>query len=378
MTESHLPPSASGLALPMHVDPATRENRLRDLHPGWLASVMGTGILSVATYLNPGEVGVLAETAHGLGTTLAVLAYILGLVLVGAYALRWTLHTAAAAADLRHPTFGAMHATLPGALLVLAVMTSAVGPSLLPDSAVAALTAALAASGGILALVLSVAFATGQFTGTPPATSVNGGWFIPPVVTVIIAMAVAPLVAQTSPGGARSLLALGYACTGMGFLLFLLVLGQLYDRLVLHPLPPALLAPTLWIGLGPVGVSILAPLALARAGQNVFGVAAPTVTLFSQLFGTAVWGFGLWWLAIALTLLIRYLRAGSFPFHLGWWAFTFPLGAFTTATLTLARAWQTPVLEGVGAVLYLMLVGFWVAVAARTIAALRTGRIWGR
>ena len=151
-----------------------------------------------------------------------------------------------------------------------------------------------------------------------------------------------------------------------------------FARRVLHPLPPAPLAPTLWIGLGPVGVAVLAPLALARAGQDLVGAAAPIVALFSQLAGTAVWGFGLWWLALALTLLVRYLRTGPLPFHLGWWAFTFPLGAFTVATLTLARAWQTSALEGVGVVLYLMLVGFWGVVAARTIAATRAGRIWAR
>lgn len=378
MTDPQLPPDTADPAAPMQARSPAPGDRLRYLHPGWLASVMGTAILAVATYLNPGQVDALVEIAHGLGTALAVLAYALGLILVGASALRWTLHTAAAAADLRHPMLGALHATLPGALLVLAVMTSVVGPSLLPTGAVTALNAVLAISGGVIALVLSVAFVTTQFTGTPTATSVNGGWFIPPVVTIIIAMALAPLIPHASPDGARLLLALGYACNGLGFLLFLLVLGQLYDRLVLHPLPPALLAPTLWIALGPVGVSILGPLALARAGQDFFGSAAPTVALLSQLFGTAVWGFGLWWLTIALTLLIRYLRAGQLPFHLGWWAFTFPLGAFTVATLTLARAWQTSALEWVGVALYLMLVGFWVVVAARTIAATRAGRVWGR
>jgi len=55
--------------------------------------------------------------------------------------------------------------------------------------------------------------------------------------------------------------------------------------------------------------------------------------------------------------LVRYLRAGGLPFHLGWWAFTFPLGAFAVATLNIARAWDVPV---------------------RTAAATLTGRIWLR
>jgi tellurite resistance protein TehA-like permease len=102
------------------------------------------------------------------------------------------------------------------------------------------------------------------------------------------------------------------------------------------------------------------------------------VTVLSQLFGTAIWGFGLWWLAIAVTLLVRYLRASPLPFHLGWWAFTFPLGAYTVATITLARNWQAPALEGVATLLYLMLVGFWSVVTARTVTATYSGRIWQR
>ena len=357
---------------------AAARARMRDLHPGWFASVMGTAIVAVATYDNPGNLSALAGVAHGLGAVLAVLAYAMGAVLVVAYAVRWVRHTEAARADLRHPVMGAMHATVPGGLLVLAVMTSVVGPELFSAGAVVVVVATLAILGAALGLLISVAFAYGLFTGEHPAAAVNGGWFIPPVVTIIIPMALTPLMPHVGPGTARLLLVLGYATYGMGFVLFLLTVGLLHDRLVLHPVPPAALAPTVWIALGPVGVGTLAPLALARAGQSVFGAAGPAVTLLSQLVGTALWGFGLWWLAIAVTLLVRYVRVGGLPFHLGWWAFTFPLGAFTVATVTLARAWQTPALEGVAALLYVTLVGFWSVVAVRTAAATRTGRIWQR
>ena len=375
LTPNQTPP---GGATTPQAGPPMPHDRLRDLHPGWFASVMGTAILAVATYLNPGNLTALQGAAHGLGAGLAVLAYGLGAVMTVAYAVRWARHRGPAMADLHHPVLGAMHATLPGGLLVLAVMTSVVGPELLPAGAVTALIAVLVAVGSVLAVVFSVAFAMTLFVGDPPAASVNGGWFIPPVVTIIIPMALTPLVPHVGPDNARLFLALGYAAYGMGFLLFLLVLGLLHDRLVLHPLPPAQLAPTLWIGLGPVAVAVLAPLALARAGQETFGAAAPSVMVLSQLFGTAMWGFGLWWLAIAVTLLVRYLRAGTLPFHLGWWAFTFPLGAYTVATVTLARSWQAPGLEGVAVLLYLMLVGFWTVVTARTLTTTRTGRIWQR
>jgi len=191
-------------------------------------------------------------------------------------------------------------------------------------------------------------------------------------------MALTPLMPHVSADAARLLLFAGYACLGLGFMLFLLVLGMLHDRLVLHPLPPAQLAPSLWIALGPIGVSALVPMNLARAGQVVFADNAPVVTTVSLIFATAIWGFGLWWLAIVVALLVRYLRSGPVPFHLGWWGFVFPLGAFTVATLTLARAWSLPAVDAFGALLYLGLLTAWVVAATRTVASMRSGQIWRR
>ncbi|MBN9375979.1 MAG: C4-dicarboxylate ABC transporter, partial [Cellulomonas sp.] len=130
--------------------------------------------------------------------------------------------------------------------------------------------------------------------------------------------------------------------------------------------------------LGPVGVGALAALALARAMPAAVPGAAGAVATPSLLFASALWGFGVWWLAVAVALLVRYLRAGGFAFHLGWWAFTFPLGALTVATLGIARAWQAPALDAVGAVLYVGLVVVWAVVGTRTVRGVLSGRIWQR
>ena len=350
--------------------------RTRELNPGWFASVMGTGILAITTYNNPGAVTGLAGLAHAIGVGLAVATYLLAVILLVGNAVRWIAHTDAAAADFRHPMKGAQHATLPGGLLVAAVMTSVVSPSLFSPVLATWIIAVLVILGSSLALVMGFTFAVTLFTGQPPAESVNGGWFIPPVVTIIIPMGLAPLVSKADPSAAGLLIVVGYAFFGMGFLLFLLTLGLVYDRLVLHPLPPAPLAPTVWIGLGPIGVAALVPMTLAKAGTNLWADVAPAVTLITRLASTAVWGFGLWWLALAIVLLVRYVRKGGVPFHLGWWAFVFPLGAYTAATITLARSWQSPALEAVGAVLYLGLLVAWLLVGARTLAGIRSGQIW--
>ncbi len=369
---------------PVPVGPPTADSthvgtsRLRDLHPGWPAAIMGTAIVAVAADANPGNLQALVGLGHAVGSVLAVVAYAIGAVLLVAHAARWTRHPRAVLTDLRHPALGGMVATVPGAILVLAVMTAALGGRVMPAGAVTATIAVLAVIGSVLALVIGVAFGYTLFTGEVPGGAVNGGWFIPPVVTVIVPMALTPLMPHVGADVARLLLFVGYACLGLGFMLFLLVLGMLHDRLVLHPLPPAQLAPSLWIALGPIGVSVLVPLNLARAAQGTFGANGPMVAAISQVFGTAIWGFGLWWLAIAAALLVRYLRTGPVPFHLGWWGFVFPLGAYTVATVTLARTWQLPAVDGFAVVLFLGLVAAWGTASVRTTMAVRSGRVWRR
>ena len=95
--------------------------------------------------------------------------------------------------------------------------------------------------------------------------------------------------------------------------------------------------------------------------------------------GAALWGFGAWWLAAAAVLLAAYLRRGRLPYGLGWWAFTFPLGAYTASTLALARAWQVGASRGArGRRCSSSSSVFWVVVTVGTLRAVRSGAIWRR
>lgn len=351
--------------------------RLRGFHPGWFGAVMGTAIVGVAASLNPGEIASLAPAARALSQAMVVLAAVLAVVLAAPYAGRWIAHRDAALADLRDPVTGALYGTLPGGILVLAAAAAAVGPTLLPAPAVRDLVAGLAWVGVPLAFAISVVFAYLLFLRSElvPET-VNGGWFIPPVVNIVVPLVLVPLVPGSSPATARALLLASYGFWGMGFLLYLLIVTMLHHRLVLHPLPHAGLAPSLWIGLGPIGVGALALVKMAAAGTAVFGPSGPAVALASRLAATALWGFGVWWLTAAVLLLVHYLRSGPLPYGIGWWGFTFPLGAYTVATLTLARAWNLSGLDWAGAGLFVLLALFWLAVASRTIWALHTGEAW--
>lgn len=122
----------------------------------------------------------------------------------------------------------------------------------------------------------------------------------------------------------------------------------------------------------------LALLSLAQAGAPLWGTAAAAVAAASSIGAAVIWGFGMWWLAAAVVLLGAYLRRGPLPYGLGWWAFTFPLGAYTASTLALARAWHAGALEALAAILFVVLVAFWLIVTAGTVRAVRSGGVWRR
>ncbi|HEY4384898.1 MAG TPA: hypothetical protein VGN34_10535, partial [Ktedonobacteraceae bacterium] len=55
------------------------------------------------------------------------------------------------------------------------------------------------------------------------------------------------------------------------------------------------------------------------------------------------------------------------PFHLGWWAFIYPVGTLTTGTYALHERVPTHLFMLGGIVLLLLLAGLWVLVSTNTV-----------
>jgi C4-dicarboxylate transporter/malic acid transport protein len=359
--------------------PAAPAGVLHTFHPAWFAAVMGTGALSVATFQNPGGISGLKSVTEVISVGILLLAYALALVLAVPYLWRWVRHPDIASKDLRHPVLGAMFSTFPAGLLVLAVATANAGTLIFSKDIVTLVVAVLAATGGILAFIMSLVFSYILFVmPNINPEQVGGGWFIPPVVNILLPLALVPLLEPAGKEGARVLLMIGYAAWGIGFFLFILVTALLYSRMIYHALPAAHFAPSLWIGLAPIGIGSLDLLRMAQKGTEVWGEQAQVVLSLSSIVATMLWGFGLWWLPMAALLLVRYLRNGGLHFTLGWWAFTFPVGAYTISTMLLGRHWKVDFVEWLGVLFYLLLLAFWLTVAFRTIIGMRTGEVWKR
>lgn len=70
------------------------------------------------------------------------------------------------------------------------------------------------------------------------------------------------------------------------------------------------------------------------------------------LIGILLWAFGLVWLFFAMASVLKTRR---FPFSLGWWAFTFPLGVYATCTCQLGREMPSKFFLVLGTVCFLFL-----------------------
>ncbi len=139
------------------------------------------------------------------------------------------------------------------------------------------------------------------------------------------------------PHLAFNIILLNLFILGPAFILYLLTLSLLYFRSKFYELAQPGTAPAFNIVLAPVGVSIMALImtAQALAKYNFLNLAAIFWALV-KIYSLVIFGYGLWLVGGLLFLYYRIIREKkNIPFSELWWAFVFPLGAFTLASFLL-------------------------------------------
>ena len=193
--------------------------------------------------------------------------------------------------------------------------------------------------------VLLGGWLTGQWIYEPlDLDRFHPGYFLPTVAGGLIAAFAAAQVGQ---------LRLGQAMFGLGAVCWIMLGSVVLGRLLLRPMLPPPLQPTLAIEVAPAAVASLAWFALHGPGIDL--VAAFLV------------GYGLLMVLVQLRLLPAYLRL---PFMPSTWSFTFSWAAVVTVALTWLqdtkvsgyRAWQYVLAAAITA-----LIG---GIAVRTVVAL--------
>jgi C4-dicarboxylate transporter/malic acid transport protein len=205
-------------------------------------------------------------------------------------------------------------------------------------------------------------------------------WLLPIVAAEVAAASGALLVPHLSAWEASTVLIICYALWAFSVPLAMSILVILLLRLVLHKLPDADMAASGWLALGPIGMGALGLLLLggdapaAFTASELSGVGEVAFSL-GIIGGTILWGYGAWWLLLAILKTARYFREGM-RFNLGWWGFIFPLGVYSLATLALARATHLALFSVVGSILVICLAVLWFIVAVLTVEAVRNGSVF--
>ncbi|MEJ5915943.1 TDT family transporter [Pseudokineococcus sp. 1T1Z-3] len=346
---------------------------LASVGPNWFASVMGTSIVAIAAATLPVQVPgqmVFAQVVWVLAAVLLVL-------VTSATAAHWVHHPATARGWLSHPVMSHFYGAPAMALMAVGAGALLVAGPLVGDTAAVGIAAGLWCVGTVLGLWTAVAVPYRAFTEheVEPAAAF-GGWLMPVVPPMVSAATGAALVAHLPAGQWRlSMLVACYAMFGITFFASLVIITQIWARLVHHKVGAAAAVPTLWIVLGPLGQSVTAANNLGN--QAAVDLPAPygdALQAAGLVFGLPVWGFGLLWGAIAIALTVRTARAGM-PFSLTWWSFTFPVGTMVTGTSGLAAHTGADLLVVAAAALFLGLLGAWALVAVRTARGTWTGHL---
>ena len=340
---------------------------IRQFTPNWFTVTMGTGVLALALNQFPLSIPGLHFIAEALWW-LNIGLFIIFAVLYGA---RWILFPHEARRIFGHSVVSMFFGAIPMGLATIINGFVAFGVTHWGTQAIAVayvlwwLDMAMAVGCGVLIPFLMF---TRQNHSIEAMTAV---WLIPIVAAEVTAASAGVLLPHLAGEQALRMLVMGYALWAFSVPLAMSMLVILVLRLVLHKLPHRDMAASGWLALGPLGTGALGLLLLGQAAPPVFAEAGlPQIGAAAEglglIGGTVLWGYGAWWLLLAVLTTARYLREGM-PFNIGWWGFTFPLGVYSLATLALGRQLHVGFLVVAGGGLVLALALFWSIVTSRTL-----------
>ena len=350
---------------------------VRQFTPNWFAATMGTGILALALPQLPLPLPGLKLAGEALWLFNIGLFTLFSLL----YAARWLLFPREAARIFSHSAMSMFFGCVPMGLATIINGFLAFGVAAMGPAAVS-IAQALWWIDAALALACGVAIPFMMFTRQRHALEQMTGIWLLPVVAAEVAAASGGLLAPHLADARHQLtiLVASYALWACSVPIAMSMLAILLLRLVLHKLPDPNMAASSWLALGPIGTGSLgltvlgsaAPTALAAHGLGALGLVAQGIGVVG---GLLLWGYGLWWAAIALLITLRYLREGL-PFNLGWWGYTFPIGVYAVATLKLSTILPVAAFADLGAALVVALAILWLTVAARTVHGVLKGELF--
>jgi tellurite resistance protein TehA-like permease len=296
---------------------------LAEFFPGYFALVMATGIVSLgANALGFRSIAVALFAVN-------VAAYI---VLWGVTLSRLAVYPRRLVADLTEHARGPAFLTIVAGTCVLGSQFGLMTPWM-------GIARALWYTGVGLWVGLVYAFFSAVTVRDPKPTleqGLHGGWLVIVVATESLAV-LGAIVAPSMPVP-EYVLFVALAVFLVGSMLYGVLISLILYRWMFFRMSAEAATPTYWINMGAVAITTLAGsrLLLAADSWAVLGGLRPF------LLGTTLlaWSAATWW--IPLLVIVGIWRHGVKRVPLAYdpiyWSLVFPLGMYTTATLTFVRA----------------------------------------
>ena len=197
-----------------------------------------------------------------------------------------------------------------------------------------------------------------------------------PIAATIVASGtgaeIAEVLHEQNPNHAVGTLLTSYVMWGMATPFAMTVLVIYYQRLALHKLPPREVVVSSFLPLGPLGMGGYTIMYCGKVARDIF----PQVEFFHNLtiagdiayilgifVALIMWGFGICWLVFALATI---WSTRPFPFSMGWWGFTFPLGVYAISTIQFGIEMPSLFFKVLGTIIAVAVVLLWIVVAAGT------------
>jgi len=330
------------------------------LSPAYFAAVMATGVVSTASN---------AWGLHSVAWTLLGINALLYVSFLGLTIWRFLCARSALLSDLSHDKTGV------GSLTIIAG-TSVIGTQILVLTGWHDLPEGLWALAFILYLTLLYWFFAVAILGHPKPPmeeALNGAWLL------VIVCSQSLGVLGTAHGGTLLHHPIQpFFCVCMflvGLFFYFPIISMILYRWMFLPVRPESLTPPYWINMGAVAITALAGSNLMLLTSEWPGIA--DLRVFIRGMTLLAWAVATWWLPLLCIVgfwrhVVQRVRLTYDP---SYWSMVFPLGMYSLATSTLAKAIHFPWINWLSQLFLVLALLAWVIVFAgfgrRVLAVIR-------
>lgn len=353
---------------------------VRNFSPSWFSVTMGTGIVSLLFVTIPFKadwLDWLAIIFFGLNTILFFSAFTISMLRYMLYPEIWSVMIADSTNSLFLGTVPMGFATLVESWIFLCVPYW--GPWAVTFAWVCwMIDCAVALVVTITLTILLISASHRQALDRITAAQLL------PIAATIVAAGTGAEVAKVLPDPENALgtIITSYVMWGMSTPLAMAVLVMYYTRLALHKLPPREIVVSSFLPLGPLGMGGYTIMYLGSVARIVFpqthffhdlAIAGDIFYIVGIFIALIMWGFGLTWLCFALASIYK---SRPFPFNMGWWGFTFPLGVFAVSTIEFGVQMTSLFFKVLGTIFSIAVILLWCVVATGTVRGAWDGRLF--